>query len=151
MDAEDFWVAGRTGPGIQTGLVPTAVFGRNEPAPQHLHRGFLAAIEEATEILRTEGLESPRLTVRTYKAWPAARRYLPGDVRRGRALLGTSQSVLARFLGVSVETVRSWEQGTRPPSAIARRFMDEIEGDPEHWRRRIVQNATGVESKPANR
>jgi choline monooxygenase len=27
--------------------VSTAVFGRNEPAPQHLHRGFLAAVAEA--------------------------------------------------------------------------------------------------------
>ncbi len=46
VDGEDFWVAGRTEPGIQTGLVDTAVFGRNEPAPQHLHRGFLAALAE---------------------------------------------------------------------------------------------------------
>jgi choline monooxygenase len=47
VDAEDFWVAGRTEPGIRTGLVDTVVFGRNEPAPQHLHRGFEAAISEA--------------------------------------------------------------------------------------------------------
>ena len=47
VDGEDFWVAGRTEPGIQTGLVDTVVFGRNEPAPQHLHRGFLAALDEA--------------------------------------------------------------------------------------------------------
>jgi choline monooxygenase len=49
VDAEDFWVAGRTEPGIRTGLVKTAVFGRNEPAPQHLHKGFLAALAEADE------------------------------------------------------------------------------------------------------
>jgi choline monooxygenase len=45
VDGEDFWVAGRTEPGIRTGLLDTVVFGRNEPAPQHLHQGFLAAIE----------------------------------------------------------------------------------------------------------
>jgi phenylpropionate dioxygenase-like ring-hydroxylating dioxygenase large terminal subunit len=45
VDGEDFWVAGRTEPGIQTGLLGTVVFGRNEPAPQHLHRGFLAALD----------------------------------------------------------------------------------------------------------
>ncbi len=44
VDGEDFWVAGRTEPGIRTGLVDTVVFGRNEPAPQHLHHGFLDAI-----------------------------------------------------------------------------------------------------------
>lgn len=45
VDGEDFWVAARTEPGIRTGLIDTVVFGRNEPAPQHLHRGFLAALE----------------------------------------------------------------------------------------------------------
>jgi hypothetical protein len=31
-------------PGVRTGLLGTVVFGRNEPAPQHLHRGYLAAV-----------------------------------------------------------------------------------------------------------
>jgi nitrite reductase/ring-hydroxylating ferredoxin subunit len=44
VDGEDFWVAGRTEPGIQTGLVSSVVFGRNEPAPQHLNRGFLEEV-----------------------------------------------------------------------------------------------------------
>lgn len=47
VDGEDFWVAGRTEPGLRTGLLDTVVFGRNEPAPQHLHRGFLAALDAA--------------------------------------------------------------------------------------------------------
>lgn len=47
VDGEDFWVAGRTEPGVRTGLIDTVVFGRNEPAPQHLHRGFAAALAEA--------------------------------------------------------------------------------------------------------
>ncbi|HXY92161.1 MAG TPA: aromatic ring-hydroxylating dioxygenase subunit alpha [Acidimicrobiia bacterium] len=44
VDGEDFWVASRTEPGIRTGLLDAVVFGRNEPAPQHLHRGFLATL-----------------------------------------------------------------------------------------------------------
>ena len=48
VDGEDFWVAARTEPGIRTGLLDTVVFGRNEPAPQHLHRGFLGAARPAT-------------------------------------------------------------------------------------------------------
>ena len=47
VDGEDFWVAGRTEPGVRTGLLETVVFGRNEPAPQHLHRGFAAALAAA--------------------------------------------------------------------------------------------------------
>jgi len=47
VDGEDFWVAGRTEPGLSTGLIETVVFGRNEPAPQHLHKAFLATIAAA--------------------------------------------------------------------------------------------------------
>jgi putative transcriptional regulator len=100
---------------------------------------ILAAIEEATELLRSKGLESKRLTVRTYKVVPAPRAYKPEDVKRVRELLGASQAVLARFLGVNINTVRSWEQGKRPPQPIACRFLSEIEADPMYWRQRIGQ------------
>jgi putative transcriptional regulator len=102
---------------------------------------ILAAIKEATELLRSEGLGSKRLTIRTYKAAPDPRAYRPEDVKRVRELLGASQTVLARFLGVNVNTVRSWEQGKRPPQPIARRFLSEIEADPGYWRQRIAQQA----------
>jgi choline monooxygenase len=46
VDGEDFWVAGRTEPGLSTGVLDTVIFGRNEPAPQHLHEGFAAALAE---------------------------------------------------------------------------------------------------------
>ncbi|MBO0728201.1 MAG: Rieske 2Fe-2S domain-containing protein [Acidimicrobiaceae bacterium] len=49
VDAEDFWVANRTEPGIRTGLTGTVVFGRNEVALQHLHRGFWDALDEAAK------------------------------------------------------------------------------------------------------
>jgi nitrite reductase/ring-hydroxylating ferredoxin subunit len=54
VDGEDFWVAARTEPGIRTGLLGTVVFGRNEPAPQHLHRGFATALAEATAHAESE-------------------------------------------------------------------------------------------------
>ena len=47
VDGEDFWGAARTEPGVRAGLLETVVFGRNEPAPQHLHRGFAAALAAA--------------------------------------------------------------------------------------------------------
>jgi DNA-binding transcriptional regulator YiaG len=102
---------------------------------------IVAAIEEATEVLRREGLGSRRLTVRTYKVTTTPRVYRPGDVKRVRELLGASQAVLARLLGVSVNTIRSWEQGKRPPQPIACRFLSEIESDPPYWRRRVTASA----------
>ena len=106
---------------------------------------ILAAIEEATELLRSEGLASDRLTVRAYRLPPAPREYRPEDVKQVRDLLGTSQAVLAGFLGVNVNTVRSWEQGKRPPQPIARRFLAEIESDPAYWRRRIGEEAVAIQ------
>jgi choline monooxygenase len=49
VDGEDFWIAGRTEPGIRTGLLDKVVFGRNEPALQHLHRGFLSVLASRRE------------------------------------------------------------------------------------------------------
>jgi DNA-binding transcriptional regulator YiaG len=108
---------------------------------------ILAAIEEATEILRSEGLKSPRLTVRTYKTAPVVHSYKSEDVKRVRELLGTSQAVLARFLGVNVNTVRSWEQGKRLPQSIANRFLSEIEAAPAYWRQRINEGTSAIESR----
>ncbi len=49
VDGEDFWVAARTEPGIRTGLLDAVVVGRNEPALQHLHRAFLAALASSED------------------------------------------------------------------------------------------------------
>jgi hypothetical protein len=43
----------------------------------------------------------------------------------------------------------SWEQGLRQPSPIARRFLDEIEMSPGHFRGRII--ATVVDTGPSSR
>jgi DNA-binding transcriptional regulator YiaG len=107
---------------------------------------IVAAFEEAIEAMRSDDPPGRRLTVRTYRIDFTPRDYGPDDVRGVRGLLGMSQALFARFLGVDANTVRSWEQGNRPPSAIARRFMDEIATDPEYWRGQIVRRAEGVEA-----
>jgi DNA-binding transcriptional regulator YiaG len=48
-----------------------------------------------------------------------------------------AEAVLARFLGVNFNTVRSWEQGKRFPQPIVSRFLSEIEAAPSYWRQRI--------------
>jgi putative transcriptional regulator len=106
---------------------------------------ILAAINEATEVLRTEGLGSGLLTVRTYRVPAAPPVYRPKDVQRVWKLLGASQAVLAGFLGVNVNTLRSWEQGKRLPQPIACRFLFEIESDVAAWRRRILNQTSAVE------
>ena len=106
---------------------------------------IVAAFEEAIEAMRSGEPLERHFTIRTYKVEFKPRDYGPDDVRRVRGLLGMSQVLFARFLGVDANTVRSWEQGTRLPSPIARRFMDEVEGDPGYWRERVVQSAVACE------
>ena len=63
--------------------------------------------------------------------------YDAASVKKVRKLLGASQSIFARFLGVTVKTVQSWEQGQSTPSDMARRFLDEIRADRDYWLKRL--------------
>jgi putative transcriptional regulator len=67
--------------------------------------------------------------------------YEPDDIIRVRQSLGASQAVFASFLGVSRNTVRSWEQGINPPSPIACRFLEEIRVNPSYWQDRLRASA----------
>jgi putative transcriptional regulator len=59
------------------------------------------------------------------------------EVKAARQALGVSQPVFALILGASVQAVRAWEQGTKPPSGVARRLIGEIRHDPAYWRKRF--------------
>ncbi len=63
--------------------------------------------------------------------------YDPDLVRETRKILSASQAMFAKFLGVKVKTVQSWEQGTETPSDMACRFMDEIRVNPAYWLKRF--------------
>jgi putative transcriptional regulator len=98
----------------------------------------LASVVEALE--SGEPIEK-RLTVRTVKLDFTPRVYTPGDVKAVREKTGASQAVFAKFLGVSVQALRHWEQGTRQVPTLAARFLDEIDADPGIWTRRLQSAA----------
>jgi putative transcriptional regulator len=105
---------------------------------------IVQGLRELVDALKAgEPLEA-RFTVRRYKITPPPE-YGRADVRRVRDLLGTSQAAFAAFLGVDASTVRSWEQGLRPPSALARRMLSEIKANPAHWRKRLAACLVGPE------
>lgn len=112
---------------------------------------IVSAFREVIEQMRSGGPVEKQISIRTYKAEFTCRDYGPDDVHRVRRLLGMSQVLFARFLGVDPNTVRSWEQGARLPSPIARRFMGEIEEDPEYWRRRIARSLVQGAATRSNR
>jgi putative transcriptional regulator len=78
-----------------------------------------------------------KFTVRTVRLDLEPRSYTGDDVKKVRSMIGLSQVLFARFLGVSVNAVRSWENGGKKPSKMACRFLDEIADRPAAFRKRI--------------
>ncbi len=103
-------------------------------------------LEEFTEALEKHEVLSQRFTCRKVELDLKPELYSPALVKKTRAVLRASQAVFALFLGVSVRTVRAWEQGINTPSDMACRFMDEIRGNPDLMRKRL-QMAVKVKSK----
>ena len=107
---------------------------------------ILEALEEVRGALRSGEPLEQRFTVRSYRLEFTARDYGPDEVKAVRQLLGLSQPRFAGFLGVNISTVRSWEEGLRSPSLIARRFMDEITANPVYWQGRLQEPSSKASS-----
>jgi putative transcriptional regulator len=58
-------------------------------------------------------------------------RFRPADVKRVRSRLGVSQTEFAMMIGVSVATLRNWEQGRRVPEGPARALLIVASKNPE--------------------
>jgi putative transcriptional regulator len=80
---------------------------------------LVASIREAGRIRRGEAAAS-RVT-----------EFAPVDVKAIRRRLGKSQAEFARLIGVSVATLRNWEQGRRRPEGPARALLKVAAANPE--------------------
>ena len=81
---------------------------------------IVEALTEFYEALK-QGPEAVtrRFTVRTVELDLKPRTYTAAEVKNVRDLLGLSQPLFARFLGVSVQAVQAWENGGKTPSEMA--------------------------------
>jgi len=98
---------------------------------------IIADLKELNATMRAGTPLWEKYTVRTVRSVPDPGLYKPADVRSTRDLVGVSQPVFARMLGVSAALVRSWECGQRKPAPIARRMLDLIRANPSSWREMI--------------
>jgi len=57
--------------------------------------------------------------------------YAPADVKAIRSKLGKSQSEFALMIGVSVATLRNWEQGRRMPDGPALALLRVASAEPK--------------------
>ncbi|HCO22449.1 MAG TPA: transcriptional regulator [Gimesia maris] len=104
-------------------------------------RRFTEALENGEPILEN-------FNYRKFKLDLDPQPYDPELVKETRVSLKLSQALFSQFLGVSVKTVQSWEQGTNTPNDMACRFMDEIRRDPGFWLKRIADSIQVTESVP---
>ena len=80
-----------------------------------------ASLEEAVEI--KNGVREPsRFT-----------RYELADVKAIRAQLNVSQSEMAKVLGTSLDTIKSWETGRRNPTGLAAKVLATIQANPKFF------------------
>ncbi|AHG19401.1 transcriptional regulator [Chania multitudinisentens RB-25] len=76
------------------------------------------SLEEAVDI--KNGIETPAKVTR----------YEIADVRAIRAQLNVSQSEMAKALGTSVDTIKSWEAKRRNPTGLAAKVLATIQANP---------------------
>lgn len=82
-------------------------------------RELVASVRQAGRI-RRHRMKAGRTTV-----------FRPTDVQAVRAKLGASQSEFALMIGVSVATLRNWEQGRRTPDGPALALLRVAAKNPE--------------------
>ncbi len=80
----------------------------------------------------------PLLTMRELKEMKVAAPLPPVDVAALRKRLGMSQPVFAHMFGLSVGTIRDWEQGRCQPDGPARVLLHVIEREPQAVERALA-------------
>jgi len=101
-----------------------------------IEQEIIDALADFTDALE-KGEVQKRLTCRQIRLDLKPSEYPPALVEKTRKLLGLSQPLFARCLGISAKTVRAWEQGVNTPHPMACRFMDEIRRNPDYWQQRL--------------
>ena len=115
---------------------------------ESLGREIIDGLGELAETLEAGVPVESKFTVRTVELNLHPREYDADAVRRTRSALQVSQAVFAQILAASVETVESWEQGTRSPSPMACRLLDLINEHRDHWVR-VLHDSAGRAESPA--
>jgi putative transcriptional regulator len=111
--------------------------GRKEDARRSVGARIIEGLQELVTVLEKGEPLDEHFTCRHVRLDLEATHYSSRLVKETRNLLGASQAIFARFLGVSAKTVRAWEQGVNTPNGMACRFMDEIRRNPKHWLARL--------------
>lgn len=94
---------------------------------------LLAGMKELDDWLASDKPLEVSFTARTVGDLPPPSTFDSKQLAALRQRIGASQAVFAELVGASAALVRAWERGSRHPSPMARRLLDEIRRDPDRW------------------
>lgn len=113
---------------------------------RNLGQEIIDRLEDFNRSLRANESVCTKYTTRKVQINLQPTPYSPELVKKARELMNMSQSLFAKFLGVSKKTVQSWEQGIAAPNDMAARFLDEIRHDPDYWRVRFFELVSSTDA-----
>ncbi|MGN0846132.1 MAG: NadS family protein [Kiritimatiellia bacterium] len=96
---------------------------------------LLESMQEGGEILR-----GTKAAARTWSVKDGRRVQTKEDVRALRTEFGVSQSLFAKIMGVSVNTLQNWEQGRRKPTGAARVLLTIASRQPVLFRQTLLED-----------
>lgn len=89
-----------------------------------LYQDLMEGFQEILEAQKTgKKMKSTTLSI------PDVHRYTNKEIRSIRNRTGMTQTMFARFMGVSKKTVEAWERGKNHPTGPACRLLALIEAD----------------------
>ena len=80
---------------------------------------LVKSMEEGAEMIQGKQSPSRRFS------------YPPSEIREIRLKIGKNQTEFSHMLGVSVKTLRNWEQGQRTPNGPARALLKVVSKHPK--------------------
>lgn len=101
---------------------------------------IIRRLRQFSEVLEKGEDLSKHFKVTTYDLDLPAVPYDAKKVKALREKLRASQPAFAQFIGVTIGTLRAWEQGAKSPNPIACRFMAEMERNPDYWIKRLQES-----------
>lgn len=101
---------------------------------------LVASMREGGAILR-----GTKKAARTWTVAGDKRIETKEDVQALRQEFGVSQSVFAKFMGVSINTLQNWEQGRRQPTGAARVLLTIAHRQPTLFRETVEKAIPGLQ------
>lgn len=104
-----------------------------------IEKDLIEGLEGFVKDLKSDAVIPEKYTCRRVILDLQPHPFTPEQVKATRKQLRASQALFAQFLGVSPRTIAAWERGAKKPKEVACRFMDEIQRDPDYWRKRLCE------------